>query len=647
MSNPSTAPFGEWSSSISAAMVAEGARPLSQPRIDGAHIYWLEGRALEGGRATLLRLSDSSTGAQERSPAPFNLRSRVHEYGGGAYAVHHDLVVFSHFADNQLYLQSGDAPPQLITHGIHWRYADFVFDTRRQRLISVREDHSLSATQPINMLCSVPLDGSGAEAVLAQGSDFYAAPRLSPDGSQLAWLTWEHPRMPWQGSALWMADLNVDGTLSKPRKIAGGASESICQPEWSPDGVLHFVSDRSGWWNIYRLHGKGESAQAVCVHAALAEFGAPHWVFGKSMYGFVSTTQILSTYIQGGVSFLALIDIPSGTLQPIASAYTEIDDLHIGQGFAVFIGGAPDTASSMVRIALPGGETQVLACSVATQPPSAQLSVPESIRYPSEGRTSHAFFYAPRNRNFQAPAGSKPPLIVISHGGPTSMATSTLKLTVQYWCSRGFAVLDVNYGGSSGFGRAYRDALKGEWGIVDVQDCVNGARYLVERGAVDGERLIIRGGSAGGFTTLCALAFYDVFKAGVSYYGVSDLKSLDQDSHKFESHYSDYLIAPPPESEAIYRQRSPSEHSDKLKRPMIFFQGQDDKVVPPSQSERMVTALRTRGVPVAYLAFEGEGHGFRKAANIQRALEAELYFFAQLFDLKLSEAIAPVPIDNL
>lgn len=647
MSNTHTAPFGEWSSSISAAMVAEGARPLSQLRIDGKSIYWLEGRALEGGRATLLRLSESSEVAQERSPAPFNLRSRVHEYGGGAYAVHQGLLVFSHFIDNQLYLQSADASPQQITHGSHWRYADFVFDTQRQRLISVREDHSLSDTQPINTLCSVPLDGSGVEVVLTQGSDFYAAPRLSPDGRQLAWLTWEHPRMPWQGSELWLADINVDGALSTPRKIAGGVSESICQPAWSPDGVLHFVSDRSGWWNIYRLNGSGESAQTFCVHTAPAEFGAPHWVFGKSMYGFLSATQILCTYIQDGVSFLAQINIPSGALQPIASNYTEIDDLQIGPGFAVLIGGAPDTASQVVRIALPGGEAQVLACSIATQPPPEQLSAPESIRYPSEGRTSHAFFYAPRNPNFKAPAGSKPPLIVISHGGPTGMATSTLKLAVQYWCSRGFAVLDVNYGGSSGFGRAYRDALRGEWGVVDVQDCVNGARYLVERGTVDGERLIIRGGSAGGFTTLCALAFYDVFKAGASYYGVSDLKSLDQDSHKFESHYNDYLIAPPPESQAMYLQRSPSEHCDKLKRPMIFFQGQDDKVVPPSQSERMVTALRTRGVPVAYLAFEGEGHGFRKAANIQRALEAELYFYGRLFELKLAEAIAPVQIDNL
>lgn len=647
MSNISTTPFGEWSSHIGAATVAQGTRPLSQPRIDGERIYWLEGRALEGGRTTLLRLSNSNEVAQERSPAPFNLRSRVHEYGGGAYAVNQTSMVFSHFVDNQLYLQSGDAAPQPITHGSHWRYADFVFDTPRQRLISVREDHSLSTTQPINTLCAVPLDGSGVETVLAQGSDFYASPRLSPNGRQLAWLTWEHPRMPWQGSALWLADLDVDGKLGTPHKIAGGVDESICQPAWSPDGVLHFVSDRSGWWNIYRLHGNGASAQVVCVHPAQAEFGAPHWMFGKSMYGFVSATKIVCTYIQDGISLLAEIDIPSGTLKPIATNYTDIDDLQIGPGFAVFIGGAPDTAAQVVRMALPGGEAQVLACSVATQPPSEQLSAPESIRYPSGGRTSHAFFYAPRNPGFQAPAGSKPPLIVISHGGPTSMATSTLKLAVQYWCSRGFAVLDVNYGGSSGFGRAYRDALQGQWGIVDVQDCVNGARYLVERGAVDGERLIIRGGSAGGFTTLCALAFYDVFKAGASYYGVSDLQSLDQESHKFESHYSQYLVAPPPESEAIYRQRSPSHHIDKLKRPMIFFQGQDDKVVPPPQSEHIVTALKARGVPVAYLAFEGEGHGFRKAANIQRALEAELYFYGRLFGLKLAEAIAPVHIDNL
>ncbi len=637
------APYGEWQSPISAAMVAEGARPLSQPRIDGSSIYWLEGRALEGGRTTLMRLQGDDH-AQERSPAPFNLRTRVHEYGGGAYLVHNDMLVFSHFADNQLYLQQGDLAPQKITHGSHWRYADFIFDQGRQRLITIREDHELSATQPHNTICALPINGGSPEIVLVQGSDFYAAPRLSPDGAQLAWLTWEHPRMPWQGTELWLADFNPDGTLGTPRKIAGSATEAICQPEWSPDGVLHFVSDRSGWWNIYRLNAHKD---IVCVHAAKAEFGAPHWVFGDAMYGFISANRILCTFIQSGVCHLAHIDIASGNLQLIDTGYTDIHDLQIGAGFAVIIGGAPDTPAEVVRIDIAGGGRQVLARSIQNQPPRKQLSLPESISYPSNGRTSHAFFYAPQNQNYAAPEGNKPPLIVISHGGPTGMASSTLKLAIQYWSSRGFAVLDVNYGGSSGFGRAYRDALKGQWGIVDVEDCVNGARHLVERGAVDGERLIIRGGSAGGYTTLCALAFHDVFKAGASYYGVSDLKSLDQDSHKFESHYNDYLIAPPPESDIIYQQRSPSNHCDKLKRPMIFFQGLDDKVVPPPQSEQMVAALQTRGVPVAYLAFEGEGHGFRKAQNIQRSLEAELYFYGRIFGLTLPEEIEPVRIDNL
>jgi dipeptidyl aminopeptidase/acylaminoacyl peptidase len=636
-------PYGEWQSPISAAMIADGARPLSQPRIDGNNVYWLEGRAAEGGRTTLMHLHGDSH-VQECTAAPFNLRSRVHEYGGGAYAVQDDVLVFSHFGDNQLYLQRGTAPVQRITVGSQWRYADFIIDQGRQRLITVREDHTLSDIQPINSICALPLDGGGAETVLLQGSDFYAAPRLSPNGGQLAWLTWEHPRMPWQGSELWLADVAADGSLGPPRKVAGNATESICQPEWSPDGELFFVSDRRGWWNIYR---QDAAQQVICVHAAEAEFGAPHWVFGDAMYGFISAKQILAAYIGDGISYLARIDIESGVLQQIDTDYTDIHDLHVGAGFAVMIVGAPDTTAEVVRIDLATYGKQVLAHSIDTLPPRRYVSLPDSIIFPSNGRTAYAFYYPPKNQHFVAPPDSLPPLIVISHGGPTGMASSTLKLSTQYWSSRGFAVLDVNYGGSSGFGRAYRDALKGQWGIVDVEDCVNGARYLVERGLVDGERLIIRGGSAGGLTTLCALAFHNVFKAGASYYGVSDLKSLDQDSHKFESHYNDYLIAPPPESEEIYRQRSPSNHCDKLKRPMIFFQGMDDKVVPPSQSEQMVEALRARGVPVAYLAFEGEGHGFRKAHNIQRTLEAELYFYGRVFGMGLDDDLEPVQIDNL
>jgi len=639
---PQQAPYGEWKSPISAAMVADGSRPLALPRIGGADLYWLEGRATEGGRMTLLRARAGGT-AQEVTPAPFNVRTRVHEYGGAAYLVLDDGVLFSHFADNRLYRQHGDAPAVALTDSEQHRHADFVHDRRLRRVIGVREDHSLSSTQPANTVCAVALD-DGSETVLAQGRDFYAAPRLSPDGRHLAWLSWDHPRMPWESTELWLAEVANDGSLSTPHKVAGGGLESICQPEWSPDGHLYFVSDSSGWWNLCRLDGE----IAVPLHRKSAEFGSPHWTFGKSMYGFMSAAEIACTYIENGVSYLARIDTASGQLRGIVSPYTDVQELQVGPDFLLAIAGSPTTPLEVVRIDLAGVASRILARSITALPPLEYLSIPVSISFPSAaGRTAHAFHYAPANRDFVAPDGERPPLIVISHGGPTGMATSTLKLATQFWTSRGFAVLDVNYGGSSGFGRAYQDALRGNWGIVDVEDCVSAARFLTKRGLADPRRLIIRGGSAGGFTTLCALAFHDVFQAGASYFGVSDLQGLDDDSHKFESHYNTYLIAPAPQAEALYLQRSPSHHSDRLNSPMIFFQGLDDKVVPPQQSEIMVTALKSRGVPVAYLAFEGEGHGFRRAENIQRSLEAELSFYAQIFGFDLADSVDPVTIDNL
>ena len=635
------APYGEWKSPITAALVAEGSRPLALPRTSGTDVYWLEGRATEGGRMTLLRADEGGT-VQELTPAPFNVRSRLHEYGGGAYLVLDDGVLFSHFADNRLYLRRGETPAAALTESGQHRHADFVHDRRLRRVIGVREDHSLSSTVPTNTVCAIALD-DGTETILAQGQDFYAAPRLSPDGKHLAWLSWNLPRMPWESTELWLAEVADDGSLIAPHKVAGGGLESICQPEWSPDGRLYFVSDSSGWWNLYRLDGE----VAVPLHPKAAEFGYPHWVFGESMYGFISAAEIACTFIENGVSHLARIDIESGKLRAIAAPYADVQELQVGAGFMVLIAGSPTTPLEVARIDLAEAERRILARSIAMPPTPEYLSVPTSISFPSAaGRTAHAFHYPPANRDFTAPDGEQPPLIVISHGGPTSMATSTLKLATQFWTSRGFAVLDVNYGGSSGFGRAYQDALRGNWGIVDVEDCVNAARFLSQRGLADSHRLVIRGGSAGGFTTLCALAFHDVFKAGASYYGVSDLKGLDDDSHKFESRYNTYLIAPAPQAEALYLQRSPSHHADRLKSPMIFFQGLDDKVVPPQQSELMVEALKSRGVPVAYLAFEGEGHGFRKAENIQRSLEAELYFYARIFGFNLADAIEPVTIDN-
>ncbi|MES2758829.1 MAG: prolyl oligopeptidase family serine peptidase [Pseudomonadota bacterium] len=633
---------GAWPSPISAAIVAAGASPLSQVALDGADTYWLAGRASEGGRTTLLRQRGADV--VEITPAPFNVRSRVHEYGGGAFLVADGVVYFSNFADNRLYVAAdGSGPVALTAEGPH-RYADFVLDRRRRRLVAVRESHAPEG-HPVNTICAVGLDG--VETVLVDGSDFYAAPRLSPDGSQLAWLSWNHPRMPWQGTELWLADVDAAGLLSgltNLRLVAGGPEEAVCQPEWSPGGALHFVSDRSGWWNLYRLNGA--TAQPLCERAA--EFGAPQWTFGGAMYGFRSEHEIVCTYIENGVSRLALLFTESGKLQLVANPYEAISDLHVAGSIVAMLGGAPTIPLELARLDLYTSGHEVLARSITELPDIGNLSVPESITYPTSGnRLAHAFYYPPRNAAYQAAPGSKPPLMVISHGGPTSMASSTLKLATQYWTSRGFAVLDVNYGGSSGFGRAYRDALKGQWGVVDVDDCVAGARHLAARGMVDAERLVIRGGSAGGLTTLCALTFHDVFKAGASYYGVSDLKGLDCDSHKFESHYNEYLIAPQPEAERLYMLRSPINHAEQLKRPMIFFQGLDDKVVPPQQSEVMVEALRAAGVPVAYITLEGEGHGFRKADSIVRTLEAELYFYLRIFGIEPAETLAAVAIDNL
>lgn len=642
------APCGTWTSPITAHVVAAGSAPLSGVMLDGADVYWLAGRASEGGRNTLLRRRAGATEElkSELTPSPFNVRTRVHEYGGGAALVADGTVWFSHFADNRLYRLDGGGAPQPVSAGGDLRYADFVLDKARNRLVGVREDHSAGATYPVNTLCAIGFDGR--ETVLVDGNDFYSAPRISPDGKHLAWISWDLPRMPWQGTELWLAEIGPDGTLLDGRMIAGGGQvdggEAIVQPEWSPDGVLHFVSDRCGWWNLYRYeHG--------VVHALSprhAEFATPPWVFGNSMYGFLSNSEIVCTYIEDGVSRLARMQVASGAMTPIETPYEEIRELRVCGNTIAFLGGSPTLAAELVRMDLTQGTREVLARSIAQLPDVGYLSVPQSIRYPSaDGRTSYAFYYAPKNADFAPQPGELPPLMVIGHGGPTSMAPSTLKLAIQFWTSRGIAVLDVNYGGSTGFGRAYRDLLAGRWGIVDVEDCVAGARYLADQGLVDRERLVIRGGSAGGLTTLCALLFHDVFKAGASYYGVSDLKGLDADSHKFESRYTEYLIAPPERAAAVYAERSPINHADKLRRPMIFFQGLDDKVVPPPQSEVMVDALRARGLPVAYLTLEGEGHGFRKADSIVRTLEAELYFYLRVFGIPVPAGLPAIEIENL
>lgn len=622
--SPVSAACGSWPSPISAARVAAGSKPLSSLRVEGASIHWLQGLPEEGGRVAALVSTPAESLPRRLTAAPLNVRTRVHEYGEGAYAVAGEVLYLSNFADNLVYRQDADGVARAITSDRLQRHADFELDAARRRLIAVREDHRDASQEPRNSLVAIGLDGATEPVELAAGHDFYAAPRLSPDGRQLAWLAWNHPSMPFFDTELWLADVGADGTLVAPRRLAGGIGESLAQPEWSPDGHLFVVSDRSGWWNLYRVTAP-QAIEALCPMDA--EFAHPQWVFARNMFGFNGADEIIATCIEQGVSRLGRIEVATGRWTPMPCACTDIDELRIGPGFIALIGGSPTMPRQVLRIDLAGGASTVLARSVDELPDAAWLAAAQPIAFPSAGgRSAHAFYYAPANPGFVPLAGERPPLVVTSHGGPTSSTNTSLRLNVNFWTSRGFALVDVNYGGSTGHGRAYRELLNQAWGIVDVEDCVAAARHLAAQGLVDAQRMAIRGASASGFTTLCALIFHDVFKAGASYFGVSDLAGLDADTHKFESRYTTSLVP-----RADYAARSPLAHADRLNAPVIFFQGLDDKVVTPAQSESMVAAMKRRGVPVEYHAFEGEGHGFRNAATIEACMEAELAFYGRVF----------------
>ena len=642
MSGSQVAPYGSWKSPITSELVASGTVGLGQIVLDGEDTYWNELRPTEGGRIVIVRRTSGGQ-TTDITLSPFNARTRVHEYGGGAFAVTKGEIYFSNFGDQRIYRQQPGAMPHPITPEVKLRYADMTI-CRRNRMICVREDHTVAGREPVNTLVSLKLEGCKGGQILVSGNDFYSSPRISADGSRLAWLTWNHPSMPWDGTELWVGELRTDGSLSHPERVAGGIDESIFQPEWSPDGVLYFVSDRTGWWNLYRWH-RG-IIESLCEMKA--EFGRPQWVFGMSTYAFESEGCIICAYNEQGTWRLASLNTATGKLERIRTPYTDIRSLRASSGLAIFIAGSANEPLSIVRLDLATRRIEVLQRSSNATVNAQYLSIPKAIEFPTEnGLTAHTFFYPPRNREYTGPSEERSPLIVKSHGGPTAATSTTLSWAVQYWTSRGIAVLDVDYGGSSGYGRAYRQRLNGQWGVVDVDDCVNGARYLVKIGEVDGKRLAIRGGSAGGYTTLCALTFRKVFRAGASYYGVSDLEALAKDTHKFESRYLDRMIGLYPEQRDLYRKRSPIHFVDRISCPMILFQGLEDKVVPPSQAELMVKALREKGLPVAYIPFEGEQHGFRRAENIKRSLDAELYFYSKIFGFKIADLIEPVQIENL
>ena len=633
-------------------MVAEAGVRLSAPWLEDGAVWWLEGRAAEGGRVALVRREPDGRTA-DVVPADFNVRTSVHEYGGGAYCVHRGVAFCSNFEDQRLYRIDPGRDPVPITPDVpnrRHRYADGRVTPDGSLWIGVRERHAESdrARDVVNELVAVPTDGSSEPRIVAGGRDFYSNPRISPDGARLAFLAWDLPWMPWDGCELHTADLATEGELSNLTHVAGvDGEESIWPQEWSPDGDLVFASDRSGWWNLERIRNDTR----LPLRSDEAEYGYPAWVFGARSFAFLGDGRIVCGFEDAGFTRFGVLAPETGELETLDIGLDSWRSPYVwGEGTHVVIAaGSPTVPTRIVRADVETGDVETLRKSMETGFPTGLLSVPVAIDFPTEGRlTAHALFYAPANPEFETPTGEAPPLIVMSHGGPTDSANPAYDVGIQYWTSRGFAVVDVDYGGSTGYGRAYRERLNGQWGVVDLQDCVNAARYLVDQGQADPDRLLITGGSAGGYTTICALTFTDVFAAGATYFGIADLEQFGGgETHKFELQYEHTLIGPYPEEADLYKARSPIHFTDRLSTPMLVLQGADDRVVPPSQAELIVGALRERGVPHAYLLYEGEGHGFRKAENIAGSLEAELSFYAQVLGFEPAGDVPKLRIVNL
>ena len=617
-------PYGSWLSPIAAKQIAAGSLRISQPQIDGEFVYWLEGRPTEGGRQVVMRASRPGD-ACEVTPEDINVRTRVHEYGGGDYRVARGRIFYSSFADGRVWVtERGASPTPLLPSGAC--YADFELSPDGRWLVCV-EERPRDNAEPENRLLALPLTGGAAPRAFGTGFDFVSFPRFARDGARLAFTSWCHPDMPWDATRLHEVAWGEAGP-GRQRSVAGGDDESIFQPAYAPGGELCFVSDRSGFWNLDQLRADGRSA--LCPLAA--EFGVPQWAFALSTWAFIDADSILCSYASEGQGRLARLSVSNRRLDPLELPFERFDAVKVQGRFASFLGSAPDRAAAVVRLDLRSGAFEVLREAASDGLPAGLISVPERIRFATgEGEHAHALLYRPRSTHFEADPGARPPLLVKSHGGPTGAASSALDPRIQYWTSRGFMLVDVNYRGSTGFGRAYRNRLRGQWGVYDVDDCVAAAGYLVEHDLVDGLRLAISGGSAGGFTTLAALTFRDTFHAGASHYGIGDLEALVRDTHKFESRYCDRLIGPYPECRDLYRSRSPIHATERLSCPVAFFQGLEDRIVPPNQAEAMVAALAAQGIPHAYMAFPGEQHGFRRAENVAAALEGELSFYGQVF----------------
>jgi len=622
------APFGSWKTPITGDLIVTDVTKFGGvTEIDGA-FYFAESRPAEMGRTTLVRLHPDGS-SQDLIPIGYNARTRVHEYGGGSLLIKNGSVYFSNFSDQEIYHRDPSGQITQLTHEKNGRFADG--RESNGLLYYVMELHGETVEN-----CLVVIDKKGAVKRIAEGADFYASPRISPDGKRIAYYCWNHPNMPWDGGELCVAELNEDGSLKQIKVVAGSKDESICQHSWGPDGRLYYISDLSGWWNLY-CEGKP-------LYSMNADIGFPQWAFGQSFFDFWQN-EVICVYSEQGADVLARIH--EGKLKKIDLPFTSIKGLSVTGDHLYFVGTSPSIPSSLVKLNLKTMKYSTIKKSREASIQEAYISHPQAITFPTtDGLSSHAFYYPPKNADYCGLPNELPPLLVLSHGGPTAHEVPAYNLEIQYWTSRGIAVVDVNYGGSSGYGRAYRDRLKGAWGIVDVDDCTNAALYCVEKGLADAKRLCIAGGSAGGFTTLACLTFKDVFRAGASFFGVSDLEALTLDTHKFESRYLDGLVGPYPITRDLYIERSPIHHVDQIKCPIILLQGDEDKIVPPPQSEKMYQSLLERGIPTAYLLFEKEQHGFRQAANIKRSIEAQSYFFSKIFGYSLADQIEPVEIAN-
>ncbi len=631
-------PYGGWPSMISAAMVASSGRGSSAlPRevyADGTGVYWTELRPEENGRC-VIQHRDPTGNIQTLTPAGFSARTRVHEYGGGSYLVSGNGIYFSNETDQRLYWQPFGELPQPVTPapgpGEKLRFANGCAIPNGDSLIYICEQHAKDGSVENNLALLSPQTGFIPKTIHS-GHDFYANPRVSPDGSQIVWMTWDLPRMPWEGSDLWLASLE-DGSLKEIKHIAGGPSEAIFQPEWGPKGEVYFVSDATGWWNLYRwVNGVIEAITALEV-----DFGLPMWMLSYSTYTILSQNLIVATYLEKGLPSLAIIDTQDRSIEhlPLEYNYMTGSIASDPDQRVWFLAGSGSAFPGLSCLDLKTREIKRIHEVKEYDIKPEYISQPEQIAFNSPmGSVSYTYYYAPTNPEYAAKEHELPPLIVMGHGGPTSAARPYLSLDIQFWTSRGFAVADVDYSGSTGYGRAYRDRLKGQWGVIDVADCVHAAIHLGDVGLADPNRLLIAGGSAGGYIVLSALTGYDLFASGASYYGVADILALMQDTHKFESGYDTYLIGPLPEYEQVYRERSPIYHAQNLSCPVILFQGLDDKVVLPSQSEVFVEALAKNHIPHKYITFDGEGHGFRRAANIQKALEEELAFYREVLQIE-------------